>query len=430
MPRKYYETESDSQEGELSSQDSCQAYKTPIRKRKRPIDTRPDSKQRLRDRRNKSSNNDGKMVYEVLDDSDPSDDSSIGRLDQHGPTYQPVVVRKNSPRFRNWTVTVNIGKQAWSESSTLKALWEPIGTRATIRGGGTYGTYPPLTYMCFGREHGQPTGNRHYQTFCHYSDPVAKEHVVADLLVIFKVHAHVEPSNGTILENKIYCGFADYNKDGKHKPKNPTFTEFGVEPKQGERNDINEAARLIYEGESMQTVALQCPTVMIKYPRGLQVLKQFTNCQRRDPSTPTLVYWLYGKTGLGKSRTAWKAFPEAYSCPKSKWWDGYAGQKVVILDDLRSTTFPFDFLLNLLDRYPLQVEFKGGVVEMVTKIFVITCPKLPATLFSMATLREDLEQLNRRVTHILLFRDSHQVPLLTKGLQDENVTSLLRHCLL
>jgi len=44
--------------------------------------------------------------------------------------------------------------------------------------------------------------------------------------------------------------------------------------------------------------------------------------------------WYYGKAGCGKIRKAVSSLPDAYMKLSNKWWDGYQGQKAVILDDL------------------------------------------------------------------------------------------------
>lgn len=56
------------------------------------------------------------------------------------------------------------------------------------------------------------------------------------------------------------------------------------------------------------------------------------------------------------------------------WWDGYIGQKTVVLDDFRPWWCPFSFLLRILDRYPIRVQVKGGFVNFVPEKIIITTP--------------------------------------------------------
>ena len=48
--------------------------------------------------------------------------------------------------------------------------------------------------------------------------------------------------------------------------------------------------------------------------------------------------------------------------PNSKWWDNYAQEDVVIIDESYGW-LPYCEMLRLLDRYPCQVETKGGSVN-------------------------------------------------------------------
>lgn len=71
------------------------------------------------------------------------------------------------------------------------------------------------------------------------------------------------------------------------------------------------------------------------------------------------VFW--GRTGLGKSRRAWElagwsAYPKD---PRTKFWDGYRGQRNVVVDEFRGD-IDISHLLRWTDRYPVIVEIKGS----------------------------------------------------------------------
>ena len=63
------------------------------------------------------------------------------------------------------------------------------------------------------------------------------------------------------------------------------------------------------------------------------------------------VYWLHGGAGLNKSRAAHAVLPLATftKMPGNRWFCGYDGHDVLILDDLRKETFSYNYLLQ---RFP------------------------------------------------------------------------------
>lgn len=82
------------------------------------------------------------------------------------------------------------------------------------------------------------------------------------------------------------------------------------------------------------------------------------------------VFW--GASGTGKSRKAWEdagmdAYPKA---PTTKFWDGYRGEKHVVIDEFRGT-IEISHLLRWLDRYPCIIEVKGSsLVLRATRIWI------------------------------------------------------------
>lgn len=83
-----------------------------------------------------------------------------------------------------------------------------------------------------------------------------------------------------------------------------------------------------------------------------------------------IVYW--GKSGTGKSRTAWElcgmdAYPKD---PRTKFWCGYQKQDHVIIDEFRGG-IDIGHMLRWLDRYPVIIETKGSsTVLRARRIFI------------------------------------------------------------
>ena len=134
----------------------------------------------------------------------------------------------------------------------------------------------------------------------------------------------------------------------------------------------------------------------VRNERGIQ---NYIQHQRRSYATRSLeVEWRYGPTGSGKTFGA-PIGPDAYwKPPESRWFPGYTGQKTLVLDEFRKNWFTFSYMLRLLDVYPLQLEIKGGYVQLEATKIIITSPFHPRDLYPT---REDVGQLIRRCTRII-----------------------------
>jgi hypothetical protein len=74
----------------------------------------------------------------------------------------------------------------------------------------------------------------------------------------------------------------------------------------------------------------------------------------------------------------------------------------VIIDDFRPSQFSFQELLRLLDRYPHQVEYKGGTRQFLAKTIIITTPLSIEETFSI---NENINQLQRRISETKEFKE-------------------------
>lgn len=199
--------------------------------------------------------------------------------------------------------------------------------------------------------------------------------------------AHFEKRRGTRDQARSYCKKEDTRKEGPW--------EYGVwsEKSQGKRNDLEEVKRKIDSGASEMDIAEEHFNEWAKYYKAFREYKKIKTAQRNWPMEVELIY---GPPGVGKSKLAMEENPKAYwKAPQSKWFDGYEGEEVVILDDFRHD-FTWTVLLRLLDRYPMLVECKGGHLQFVAKKIVITTNLLPTQWYDYS--KFPWEALQRRIT--------------------------------
>lgn len=191
------------------------------------------------------------------------------------------------------------------------------------------------------------------------------------------------------------------------------------ETKQGSRSDIHSAMAMVRDKRPRLELMETCPTVMARYERFLHSYK--TELELHEG--PRTVIWAYGKTGTGKTRAFWDVFPDGTPVDiKNDFFNGYGGEKIVILDDLRSSTLSFHDLLKITHRHRSNVNIKGGSIRWNAGLIYITSPRPPEETYTITG--EDIEQLKRRVTHTFEFpRDLDECYRTLRGYLDSGEAS-------
>lgn len=113
---------------------------------------------------------------------------------------------------------------------------------------------------------------------------------------------------------------------------------------------------------------------MIRYHKAVKEYKRIKTPART--TMPTIVLYC-GPTGVGKTRAARAAYPDAYWAKTLPWWEDYDGQSVVILDEFEGYKMKFRQLLEVLDSAPMKVECKGGSYNLTATTFVFTSNHMP-----------------------------------------------------
>lgn len=103
--------------------------------------------------------------------------------------------------------------------------------------------------------------------------------------------------------------------------------------------------------------------------------------------------WYYGDPKSGKSEKARLEHPGAYIKKSSnKWWDGYKGQEVVIIEEMDcSHHYQLGNLKEWCDIYPFTCEFKGGTSIIRPELIIITSNHHPDQIFT-AEKQSDLDR--------------------------------------
>lgn len=246
----------------------------------------------------------------------------------------------------------------------------------------------PIRYLMVGVETCPETKRQHYQCYAELHKPQR----LTGFQKILGVKCHVEARRGSREQARDYC-----KKDG-------LFVEHGLWDAggQGKRSDIVDAYTDLKNGASDLEMLENHTSTMIRYGKGLKDARVILAAsQPVNRETKTLVLW--GPSGTGKSHAAAARYPLAYRLvkgPTGWWWDGYTGQKEVLVEEFYGQMAWAD-LLKLIDIYPHNVPTKGGTAVLLADTFVFTSNKPPTLWYPEIAAKSGLEPLLRRINKVV-----------------------------
>lgn len=252
---------------------------------------------------------------------------------------------------------------------------------------------PIVVYAVWQEETCPTTLRPHLQGYVYIKHPTTMK-VVKELLDA--PGAHLSIARGTPSSNRVYCTKEETRIPGT------AFREIGVMPQQGKRIDLILLQDALTRGATPQEIATNHFDLWLRYPRIYERWSTDIIVPRATGLFSCTL--LYGAPGLGKSLWVDRFVPGGYRKPVGLWYDGYRGERAIILDDFRGHSMSFTEFKLLVDRYPLRVQVKGSFCHMAATEFYITSNYRPEEWWDKDKIGPSgVTALKRRITRVLYF---------------------------
>lgn len=253
-----------------------------------------------------------------------------------------------------------------------------------------------VVYSIFGDEVGD-NGTAHVQGFVVFK-AVKRLSFLKKLLA----RAHWERARASSLQAAEYC-----KKDGN-------FVEYGVCPvdRRFTSSSVSESNLAMWDEARQLARAGKFDEIRsdlyIRYRGAFHSIFD-DSCNATQCINELNHLWIYGSTGIGKSRYCYESYPGAFRKPLNKWWDHYTNQDVVIIEDVDPSHCKWlgHYLKIWSDHYPFIAERKGGSKQIRPEQIIVTSNYRLAGVFEDDGIHLPLLRRFREVT----IADGNVVPV-------------------
>ena len=243
---------------------------------------------------------------------------------------------KKNKQARDWCFTVNNPVQ--TEQEFLEYLK----------------TVSDLRYAVFQRERAPETGTEHYQGYFEFTQPkwfttIKKYLSKANI----GVDAHIEQRRAKRTQARLYCMDEETRIS-------PTYYEYGEFIEDGERTDLTDIMRDIENDISFYDLSKKHGNRFIRVMKWAKEYRQaYLENKYKRQFRKMQVYYIYGSAGCGKTSYVFNkhGYDDVYRTTNYEfgWIDDYNGEKVLFLDEFRSS-FKISEILDYLDGQPIRIR--------------------------------------------------------------------------
>ena len=246
-----------------------------------------------------------------------------------------------------------------------------------------------IRYCCYGNESCPKTHKIHFQGWIQFFNPRS---MISVKKILGSKKIHLEACRGDEYANDKYC------------KKDDDFRVFGKFISQGMRTDLEDIKRSIDRNKPMKELWDSHFGTMLRYHSGVTKYRQVAlkNSTRLFRDVYCTIY--SGSTGTGKTKKALEENPDAFKIEGSslKWWDGYEGEKTLVIDEYNND-IQITKLLSILDGYQLRLPIKGGFTYANWEKVIITTNLKKEEIHAQAKYAHQ-DALARRVDDFLDFQ--------------------------
>lgn len=224
-------------------------------------------------------------------------------------------------------------------------------------------------YLVYGRETSS-TGTPHLQGYLYFKNPRSGK-------TVGKYRKwHTEPAKADALANGAYC------KKGDNWFEKGTRPATSQEKGDSERDRYKRAYAAAVQGE-LDTID---PDILLRHYSTLKRLRGELYVPKDMDVLPLCIY-LWGNTGVGKSRLAKELCGEKVyrKEPTTRWWTGFNHEENVWVDEMEPLDGAGQAMWKCVcDHYVCAVETKGGNINIRPKMIVFTSNHSPHIVFGPA----------------------------------------------